>query len=78
MPGAAPKRMTGWHNGCNKKNVLDDAMWGVFQMDWRAPWGADADHVKEIADLPPFIKAGYTFYTIDPGATSTITRTTLI
>ncbi len=46
--------------------VLDDAMWAVFEMDWRAPWGADADHVKEISDLPPFIKAGYTFYTIDP------------
>ena len=33
---------------------------------WRAPWGADADHVKEISDLPPFVAAGYTFYTIDP------------
>ncbi len=46
--------------------VLDDAMWGVFQMGWHAPWGADADHVKEIVDLPPFIEAGYSFYTIDP------------
>jgi hypothetical protein len=46
--------------------VLDDAMWGIFQMGWRAPWGADADHAKEISDLPPFIAAGYTFYTIDP------------
>ena len=46
--------------------VLDDAMWAVFEMDWRAPWGADADHVKEISDLPSFIEAGYTFYTIDP------------
>jgi len=46
--------------------VLDDAMWGIFEMGWRAPWGADADHVKEIDDLPPFIESGYTFYTIDP------------
>lgn len=46
--------------------VLDDAMWALFEADWRAPWGADADHVKEISDLPPFIEAGYTFYTIDP------------
>ena len=46
--------------------VLDDAMWGIFQEGWRAPWGADADHVKEIADLAPFVAAGYTFYTIDP------------
>ena len=46
--------------------VLDDAMWALIEHDWRAPWGADADHVKEIDDLPPFIEAGYTFYTIDP------------
>jgi len=48
------------------QGVLDDAMWGVFQEGWRAPWGADADHVKEVADLAPFMDAGYTFYTIDP------------
>jgi hypothetical protein len=41
-------------------------MWGVFQEGWRAPWGADADHVKEVADLALFVAAGYTFYTIDP------------
>jgi len=52
--------------GRNPQKVLDDAMWGVFEMGWRDPWGADADHVKEISDLPPFIKSGYTFYTIDP------------
>lgn len=46
--------------------VLDDAMWTIFEMDWREPWGADADHVKEISDLPSFINAGYSFYTIDP------------
>ncbi len=52
--------------GRNPQIVLDDAMWGIFEMGWRDPWGADADHVKEIGDLPPFIEAGYTFYTIDP------------
>jgi hypothetical protein len=46
--------------------VLDDAMWGVFQGGWRGPWGADADHVKEVADLSLFVAAAYTFYTIDP------------
>jgi hypothetical protein len=46
--------------------VLDDAMWAVFEQDWHAPWGADADHVKEIQDLSPFIDTGYSFYTIDP------------
>ena len=52
--------------GRNPQIVLDDAMWGIFEMGWRDPWGADADHIKEISDLPPFIEAGYTFYTIDP------------
>ena len=47
--------------------VLDDAMWGAFQAGWRAEWGADADHLKRPEDALPFIQAGYTFYTIDPG-----------
>ena len=37
-------------------------------VDWDAPWGADADHLKTLDDLPPFVDAGYTFFTIDPGA----------
>lgn len=52
--------------GRTPQQVLDAAMWGIFQAGWRLPWGADADHVKEIAHLPPFVAAGYTFYTIDP------------
>ena len=52
--------------GRSPQQVLDDAVWGIFEKGWRAPWGADADHVKEINDLPPFIAAGYTFFTIDP------------
>jgi hypothetical protein len=52
--------------GHTPQGVLDAAMWGVFQMGWRAPWGADADHVKEVSDLGPFVAAGYTMYTIDP------------
>lgn len=52
--------------GRTPQQVLDDAMWGVLQEGWREPWGADADHVKEVADLAPFVAAGYTFYTIDP------------
>lgn len=52
--------------GRSPQEVVDDAMWGVFQEGWREPWGADADHVKVIEDLPPFVEAGYTFYTIDP------------
>jgi hypothetical protein len=47
--------------------VMDDAMWGVFQEGWRAPWGADADHLKTTDDIDLCVAAGYTFYTIDPG-----------
>ncbi|HOU12508.1 MAG TPA: tagaturonate epimerase family protein [Anaerolineae bacterium] len=54
--------------GRTPQEVLDDAMWGLFQMDWRAPWGADADHLKTPKDTDRFIDAGYTFFTIDPGA----------
>ncbi len=52
--------------GRTPQQVMDDAMWGIFQEGWTGIWGADADHVKEIADLRPFVEAGYTFYTIDP------------
>lgn len=52
--------------GRTPQEVIDDALWGAFQEGWREPWGADADHVKVVADLAPFVAAGYTFYTIDP------------
>lgn len=48
------------------QEVMDAALWGILQEGWREPWGADADHVKLVDDLPPFVAAGYTFYTIDP------------
>ena len=53
--------------GRTPQSVMDDAMWGVFESGWREPWGADADHLKQTDDIPPFAAAGYTFYTIDPG-----------
>ena len=53
--------------GRNPQQVMDDAMWGVFQEGWRAPWGADADHLKTPEDVETFAEAGYTFFTIDPG-----------
>jgi len=54
--------------GRTPQQVLDDAMWGVFQEGWREPWGADADHLKTLADVDLCVAAGYTFYTVDPGA----------
>ncbi len=53
--------------GRSPQQVMDDAMWGVFQEGWRQPWGADADHLKTKADVDLCVAAGYSFYTVDPG-----------
>ena len=53
--------------GRTPQEVLDDAMWGVFQEGWRCGYGADADHLKTIEDVDSCVRAGYTFYTVDPG-----------
>ena len=53
--------------GRTPQQVMDDAKRAVEAAQWDAPWGADADHLKTIEDIPPFIAAGYTFYTVDPG-----------
>ncbi len=49
------------------QQVMDDAMWGVFQEGWRKGFGADADHLKTPEDIDLCAAAGYTFFTIDPG-----------
>ena len=53
--------------GRKPQEVIDDAMWGVFQSGWQSPWGADADHLKLPEYLDEFVSAGYTFFTVDPG-----------
>src|SRR5262249_28135926 len=53
--------------GRTPQQVMDDAMWGVFQEGWRNGYGADADHLKNTDDIDSCVAAGYTFYTIDPG-----------
>ncbi len=53
--------------GRSPQQVMDDAMWGVFQEGWREPWGADADHLKTTADVDVCVAAGYTLFTVDPG-----------
>jgi len=54
--------------GRSPQQVLDDAMFGAFQEGWREGFGADADHLKSIADVDSFVAAGYSFFTVDPGA----------
>jgi hypothetical protein len=53
--------------GRTPQQVMDDAQRAVDAAHWDAPWGADADHLKTVEDITPFVQAGYTFYTIDPG-----------
>lgn len=53
--------------GRTPQQVMDDAKRAVEAAQWDAPWGADADHLKTVDDIPPFVAAGYTFFTVDPG-----------
>ena len=53
--------------GRTPQQVMDDARRAVEAAKWDAPWGADADHLKTLDDIPPFVEAGYTFFTVDPG-----------
>ena len=53
--------------GRTPQQVMDDAKRAVDAAKWDAPWGADADHLKTVDDIPPFVEAGYTFFTVDPG-----------
>lgn len=53
--------------GRTPQEVMDDAMWGIFQEGWREGFGADADHLKNTDDIDSCAAAGFTFYTIDPG-----------
>ncbi len=52
--------------GRNPQEVINAARWGMLEMGYQNPWGADADHVKSKDDVAAFAKAGYTFFTIDP------------
>src|SRR5215203_251041 len=53
--------------GRTPQQVMDDANRAVDSAKWDSAWGADADHLKTVDDIPQFVDAGYTFFTIDPG-----------
>ena len=53
--------------GRTPQEVMDDAKRAVESAKWDSVWGADADHLKTVYDIPPFVEAGYTFFTVDPG-----------
>jgi hypothetical protein len=54
--------------GRTPDDVMSDATWGAFQAGWCGGLGADADHLKTVSDIDVCVAAGFSFYTIDPGA----------
>jgi len=48
------------------QDVINDTLWGYFEAGFKIPFGADADHVKEISDLKKAVDAGFTMFTVDP------------
>jgi tagaturonate epimerase len=53
--------------GRTPQQVMDAAVWGIFQEGWHAGFGADADHLKTPGDIDACLAVGFTFFTIDPG-----------
>ena len=49
------------------EQVMEDALWGVFEEGFRDGFGADADHLKSTADVDATLAAGFRTFTIDPG-----------
>lgn len=54
--------------GRTPQQVLDDATWGALAAGWREAVGADADHLKTTEDIDACVVAGFTTFTLDPGA----------
>lgn len=52
--------------GRTPQNVMDDATWGVFEMDYQTGFGSDADHLKNTGAIDGCIAAGYSGFTLDP------------
>ncbi|MGD8778457.1 MAG: tagaturonate epimerase family protein [Ignavibacteria bacterium] len=46
--------------------VMDAAVWSVFQEGYKKGFGSDADHLKKFEDIDLMMKAGFTMFTIDP------------
>ena len=52
--------------GRSFQDVVDAATFGALAAGWRDGFGADADHLKSIADIDAGIGAGCTMFTADP------------
>ena len=47
--------------------VMDAAVWAVFQEGYHNGFGADADHLKTKEDIDLMVKNGFKMFTFDPG-----------
>lgn len=47
---------------------MDDATWGLFSEGWQIIYDSDADILMTIVDIDSCLAAGFTLFTIDPGA----------
>lgn len=54
--------------GRKPEDVMDAAVWAVFQEGYKDGFGADADHLKTTWDIDIMAHAGFTMFTFDPGA----------
>ena len=49
------------------EDVMDAAIWAVFQEGYKDGFGADGDHLKTTDDIDRYAKAGFTMFTLDIG-----------
>lgn len=46
--------------------VMDAAVWAVFQEGYKNGFGSDADHLKSFEDIDMMLASGFTMFTFDP------------
>jgi len=49
------------------EDVMDAAIWAVYQEGYKDGYGADGDHLKTPEDIDRYAKAGFTMFTLDIG-----------
>jgi hypothetical protein len=50
------------------EDVMDAAVWAVYQEGYKDGFGADGDHLKTPEDIDRYAKTGFTMFTLDIGA----------
>ena len=48
------------------EQIIDDVTWSALRCGCKSPWGADADHLKDIDKIAEAVRAGFTMFTLDP------------